>query len=92
MALNATFNNISVISWRSALLMEEAGVPEENHRPALHKVISSTCHHERESNAQLLVMIGPDCTGSCKSNYRTITTTTIRYMVRLCYYLHIAGQ
>jgi len=30
MALNATFNNISVISWRSALLVEETGVPREN--------------------------------------------------------------
>ena len=30
---NATFNNISVISWRSVLLVEEIGVPEENHRP-----------------------------------------------------------
>jgi hypothetical protein len=30
---NATFNNMSVISWRSVLLVEEAGVPGENHRP-----------------------------------------------------------
>ena len=30
MMFNATFNNISVISWRSVLLMEETG---ENHRP-----------------------------------------------------------
>jgi hypothetical protein len=29
---NATFNNISVISWRSLLLVEETGVPGENHR------------------------------------------------------------
>jgi hypothetical protein len=29
---NATFNNISVISWRSVLLVEETGGPEENHR------------------------------------------------------------
>ena len=28
------FNNISVISWRSVLLVEETGVPGENHRPA----------------------------------------------------------
>ena len=28
---NATFNNISVISWRSVLLVEETGVPRENH-------------------------------------------------------------
>ena len=34
MVLNATFNNISVISWRSVLLMEETGGPGENHRPA----------------------------------------------------------
>jgi hypothetical protein len=27
------FNNISVISWRSVLLVEETGVPGENHRP-----------------------------------------------------------
>ena len=33
MVLNATFNNISIISWRSVLLMEETGVPEEIHRP-----------------------------------------------------------
>ena len=30
---NATFNNISVISWLSVLLVEESGVPGENHRP-----------------------------------------------------------
>ena len=29
----ATFNNISVISWRSVLLVEEIGGPEENHSP-----------------------------------------------------------
>jgi hypothetical protein len=31
--LNAIFNNISVISWWSVLLVEETEVPEENHRP-----------------------------------------------------------
>ena len=33
MVFNATFNNISVISWRSVLLVEETGVPGENHQP-----------------------------------------------------------
>jgi hypothetical protein len=33
MVFNATFNNISVISWRSVLLVEETGVPEENRLP-----------------------------------------------------------
>ena len=34
MVLNAIFNNISVISWRSVLLVGETEVPEEKHRPA----------------------------------------------------------
>jgi hypothetical protein len=49
MMVNATFNNISVISWRSVLLVEETGVPGENHRPVAshwqtlsHNVVSST--------------------------------------------------
>ena len=33
MVYNATFNNISVISCRSVLLLEETGVPRENHQP-----------------------------------------------------------
>jgi hypothetical protein len=33
MVFNATLNNISVISWRSVLLVEETGLTEENHRP-----------------------------------------------------------
>jgi hypothetical protein len=32
MVFNATLNNISVISWKSVLLVEETGVPGENHR------------------------------------------------------------
>jgi hypothetical protein len=32
MGFNATFNNISVISWRSVLLIEETAVPGENHQ------------------------------------------------------------
>jgi hypothetical protein len=43
--------NISVLSWQSVLLVEETGVPEENHWPAtshwqtlLHNVVSSTPH------------------------------------------------
>ena len=33
MVFQATFNNISVISWWSVLLVEEAEEPGENHRP-----------------------------------------------------------
>ena len=31
---DATFNNISVISWQSVLLVQETRVHGENHRPA----------------------------------------------------------
>jgi hypothetical protein len=33
LCFNATFNNISAILWRPVLVVEEAGVPGENHRP-----------------------------------------------------------
>jgi len=33
MVFNATFNNISVISWRSDLLVEETGGSGENPQP-----------------------------------------------------------
>jgi hypothetical protein len=57
---NATFNNISGILWQSVLLVEETGVPGEKHWPvASHwqtlsdNVVSSTPHHEWDSNSQL---------------------------------------
>jgi hypothetical protein len=34
MVFNATFNNISVLLWRSVLLVEETEVSGENHQPA----------------------------------------------------------
>jgi hypothetical protein len=47
--INATLNNISVILWRSVLLVEETGVPRENHRPVAgnsqtlsHNIVLST--------------------------------------------------
>jgi len=56
MVFKVTFNNISVISWQSDLLVEENGVPGENHRPVAshwqnlsHNTVSSTPRHERGS-------------------------------------------
>jgi len=67
MVFNATFNNISVISWWSVLLVEETG---ENHQPVTshwqilsHNVVWST----RGFEFTTLEVIGTDCTGSCKS-------------------------
>ena len=55
MMFNATFNNISAISWWSVLLVEETG---ENNRPIAshsqtlsHNVVSSTPRHERNSSS-----------------------------------------
>ena len=60
MVLNATFNNLSDISWRSVLLVEETRVPGENNRPAAshwktlsHNVVSPSPGHERGLNWQL---------------------------------------
>ena len=56
MVFNTTFNNISVISWQSVLLMRETGVARENHRPVashcptlLHNAVLSTPCHEQGS-------------------------------------------
>ena len=81
MVFNATFHDISVILWRSVLLLEETGISEENHQPAashwqtlLHNVVP---RHEWGSNSQAHVIgIGTDCIGIYKSNYHTITSTT----------------
>ena len=34
MVFNGTFNNISLMSWSSVLLVEETRISGENHRPA----------------------------------------------------------
>jgi len=58
MVLNATFINISVLSWQSVLLEEKTGGPGENHRPVAshwktlpHSIVSITRRHERGSNS-----------------------------------------
>jgi len=60
MVFNATFNNISVISWQPVLLVEETGVPEKTNvlaqvtkKPLSHNVVWSTPRHEWDSNSQL---------------------------------------
>jgi hypothetical protein len=65
MVFNTPFNNISVISWRTVLL-EETGVPRENHHPVAshwrtlsHNVVSSTHRPERGSNSQLWWWLAP---------------------------------
>ena len=60
MVFNATSNNISVISWWLVLLVEETGVPGENHWPVAshwetlpNYDVWSTPHHKWDSDSQL---------------------------------------
>ena len=83
MVFNTTFDNISAISWWSVLLMEETGVLSKKpttRRKSLTNFITQ-CSIEYTSpctgiESTTLVVTGTDCTGSCKSNYHTITTKT----------------
>jgi len=87
MVLNATFNNISAISWRSVLLVEETGRPGQNHRPVashgqtlftLMLYTSPRLRFELTASA----VIATDYIGSCKSNYHTITVTTTPFNLK----------
>ena len=82
MIFNATFNNISVVSWQLVLLVVEttdlSHVTDKLYHIMLYQVFKLTT----------LVGIGTDCTGSCKSNYHMATTMTAPSKLRfLCIYL-----
>ena len=81
MVFNATFNNISVISWRSVLLVEQTGVPGKNNRTVASywQTLSHNVGFEyiltwAGFKLTTLVVIDTECIGSCKSNYHRITT------------------
>jgi len=69
MVFNITFNNISVISWWSVLLVEETGVPEET--TDLSQVTDKLYH---------LVVIGTDCTYNHDHNHDHDGPSTIYFI------------
>jgi hypothetical protein len=85
MVLNATFNNISVILWRSDLLVEESGGPGENHdlsqvTDKLYHIMLYSSSWSRFEFTTHVVIVGTDWVGSCKCNYHTITATTAPHL------------
>jgi hypothetical protein len=70
MMFNATFNNISVISWRSVLLVEEVA---RHWQTLSHKLIMLYTSPWSIFELTTSVVIGTDCIGNCKSNYHMIT-------------------
>ena len=82
MVFSATFNNTSVISRMSVLLLAETRVRGENHRPATShwQLYYITLHWLDLAwvgfKFPTIVMICIACIGSYKSNYYTNTTST----------------
>ena len=54
MVLSATFNNISVISWRSVLLVEETGVPGKTTDLYMLQVTDKLSHNVVSSTPRLI--------------------------------------
>ena len=82
LVFNATLSNIAVIWWQSVPLVEETGVPGENHRPAASHW--QTLSHNVVLNTPCLYGIRThNVSGDmhwlnryCKCNYHRIMTTT----------------
>jgi hypothetical protein len=83
MVFNATFNNISVISWRSVLLVEETGGPGENHWPV-------ASHWQTLShNVVHLAMIEiwtHNISGDTLQNYKLCNGKPVIYKVQLYFF------
>jgi hypothetical protein len=97
MVVNVTFNNISVISWRSVLLIEETGVSRENHRPvpshwqiSSHNVISGTPPHERDVMLRYMKYVKL-CPKTSNHTNVIFIPFLLFYIINNYYFIHIMG-
>ena len=81
MVFNATFNNISVVSSQSVLLVEETTDLSQ----VTDKLYNIMLYTSSWSTFELTtsVVIGIDCIGSCKSNYYMIMATSVPYQINV---------
>jgi hypothetical protein len=81
MVFNATFNNISAISWRSVYLWKKLEDLEKSNdmSQVTNKLYHNVLYISLCSRFELTtsVVIVTDCIGSCKTNYHTITAMTV---------------